>query len=70
MHRRHFLQNLAATAAVTEPLAAFQSTTHTTAPTDGYTVIAEFEGWNVLEDFRTRGDSTSYFRDPAARIAR
>lgn len=63
MHRRRFLQNLAVTAAVSEPVAAFQSSPQTESGTEGYSAIAEFDGWRVFEDLRTR-DGSIVFAGP------
>ena len=64
MHRRQFLQNIAVTAVAAEALEAFEPPQNTaTANTEGYTLIAEFEGWKVHEDLRTR-DGSLVFTGP------
>jgi hypothetical protein len=65
MNRRHFLQNLAATAAITEALEAMEpeppQANSAPADTTGYALIAEFASggasWKVHEDLRTRDGS-------------
>jgi hypothetical protein len=63
MDRRRFLQNLAATAALTEPVPALEAASPQAANLDGYTQLAEFEGWRVFEDLRTR-DGALVFTGP------
>ncbi len=64
MDRRQFLQNIAVTAVAAEALEAFEPPQNTPAPsTEGYTLLAEFEGWKAYEDLRTR-DGSLVFTGP------
>jgi hypothetical protein len=59
MDRRRFLQNLAVTAAAAEAIDSIDAfaSPQPAASTEGYTLVAEFEGWKVYEDLRTREGS-------------
>jgi hypothetical protein len=63
VNRRRFIQNLAVTAAAAEALEAFEPPPQEPASTDGYTLIAELDGWKVHEDLRTR-DGSIVFTGP------
>src|SRR5215469_8057256 len=65
MDRRQFLQNLAVTAAAAETIENIEAfaAPQTPASIEGYTPLAEFEGWKVYEDLRTR-DGSIVFAGP------
>jgi hypothetical protein len=66
MHRRRFLQDLAMTAAAAEAMESFEAYAAPQSPaasTEGHTLLAEFEGWKVHEDLRTR-DGSIVFTGP------
>ena len=62
MDRRRFLQNLAVTAAAAEAIESIDAFAAPQAPasTEGYMLVAEFEGWKVHEDLRTRDGSLAF----------
>src|SRR6185437_6886425 len=70
MDRRTFLHSLGVTAAAAESLdaaiEAFEPEPQAPTDTTGFTPIAEFEGWKVLEDLRTR-DGAIVFTGPAGK---
>ncbi len=67
MDRRQFLHNLAVTAAAAEAIEGIDAfadpAPQAAASTEGFTLIAEFEGWKAYEDLRTR-DGAFVFTGP------
>ena len=63
MDRRQFIQSMGVTAAAA---AAFEAEPQAAIDTAGYTAIAEFDGWRVLEDLRAR-DGSIVFAGPGGR---